>query len=519
MMDAFLVKSNKPSIVIITPKNLDERIDAAYYEAEHLLRDKGVKAYSDTNTIDELFSVTKLSGFEFTEYFTHKELSEGTILCLMSHNVGENLLDLSECIKITDETHTLLQRSQLENLDIVLSYTGHYRRAAVVPYRTEPLHLGPNVCKLQPKVGHLDSYFYSTYFNSCYGQHALDREKTIAAQPTVNMSRIRSIVVPLPHPDAQAYIGNKVRQAEALRAKARVLIEEATKFFQEVYSKRNDGWNGAWRSKHHTLGEERLDAWFYAPAPTQLIEKLAARNADNLSQYLTLVKQNTFNPNQPICYFEIGNLDTSTGCIWPTRVEPKDIPSRAQRSVMCWDILVSTVRPERKNVAVVGSGNTGQLVASSGFSVLRASSPEDAAFYCWFLRSDAGTDQLLRWNTGSTYPAIDDDVPMRMLVPRYEVEIRKHFGCRWMLIPGLQFFSSRLVSAARFLVEALIERKVTEADLIAAHNDPTVDRGLMQRLTVDGLDVPGAAPLFDDLDRLQTLLAEISAPEGGFDEL
>ena len=66
-----------------------------------------------------------------------------------------------------------------------------------------------------------------------------------------------------------------------------------------------------------------------------------------------------------------------------------------------------------------------------------------------------------------------------------------------------------LSTAARILVEALIERTVTEAELIAAHTDPTADRALLARLKTDGLDGDGD-PLFPDLDRLFELLADLA---------
>jgi hypothetical protein len=72
-----------------------------------------------------------------------------------------------------------------------------------------------------------------------------------------------------------------------------------------------------------------------------------------------------------------------------------------------------------------------------------------------------------------------------------------------------------LVLTARLLVEALIERKVTEAELVAAHNDPEADASLLSRLTAKGLDAADADPLFDDLARLCELIDEATQRETG----
>jgi type I restriction enzyme S subunit len=63
------------------------------------------------------------------------------------------------------------------------------------------------------------------------------------------------------------------------------------------------------------------------------------------------------------------------------------------------------------------------------------------------------------------------------------------------------------------LIEALIEGKVTEAELVNAQEalergDKTADRALLSRLTRKGVDVSGEPPLFPDLDALYALLAQ-----------
>jgi type I restriction enzyme S subunit len=261
------------------------------------------------------------------------------------------------------------------------------------------------------------------------------------------------------------------------------------------------------------LDDERLDATFYSPPAVQLCRSLSDAEATPFGDHADMIKVNEFDVDQPISYFEIGGVDISTGCAWPTVVASGEAPSRAQRSVAHWDILVGTVRPERKNVGIVPPSSRGQLVATSGVAVLRAKSPVHAAFLWSYLRSDAATEQLMRWNTGAAYPAIDDEVALRVLVPHSRDDDVVRLGARWMRIPALYAWATELVAAARLLVEALIERKVTEAELIAAGQDVAADRALLARLAEDGLDGTGK-PLFSDLDGLDALLAEARCAEG-----
>ena len=220
-----------------------------------------------------------------------------------------------------------------------------------------------------------------------------------------------------------------------------------------------------------------------------------------------------------IRYFEIGGLDIATGIITPSLLPEVKTPSRAQLSIQSWDILVSTVRPNRKNVGLVLPQETDtQLVASTGFSILRFDSPEEAVFYHAWLRSNEATFQLLRWNSGGTYAAIDHEEPGDILVPEFSTDLVKSFGRKWKLkFVGLDL-SAKLTTAAKLLVEALIEGQISEADLITVQKaleagDRTADREILSRLTRKGMDTPGEPPLFPDLESLYNILDALETPE------
>ena len=78
-------------------------------------------------------------------------------------------------------------------------------------------------------------------------------------------------------------------------------------------------------------------------------------------------------------------------------------------------------------------------------------------------------------------------------------------------------FAVRLGLGAKFFVEALIEGRITDAELAAAQQaldsgDPAPDRALLTRLTRAGFDLPGDM-LFPDLEALATTLAQVSNEE------
>lgn len=420
-------------------------------------------------------------------------------------------VDLTRCLTISVEQFKSNRRCRLAKDDVVVAIGGYLGNAAIV--RTNVAAVIGQHSALLP-FGHPtphDPRYLVAFLNSHVGETLFRRWARGTVQAGLNLEDISEIEVICPDESAQRYIGSKVRQAEALREWARAFGNEAQTHFAHLHVYDPRRLLGSWRQSACDIDNERLDPTFYSRCAMTLDQTLRAKGAIPAKALGNLVSESGFDRNQPISYFEIGGIDIATGCAWPTPVSPGEAPSRAQRSISHWDILVGTVRPERKNVGIVPPSSRGQLVATSGVAVLRAKSPAQAAYLWAYLRSDAATEQLMRWNTGAAYPAIEDDVAPRVLVPVVdEAEVLSH-GSRWMRIPRLYAAARELVAAARLLVEALIERKVTEAELIAAGKNADADRALLARLAEDGIDGAGA-PLFPDLDGLADLVAQVQQP-------
>ena len=493
-------------VVRVPGAGVQPRLDAGFYDPQYLEDERALHVFA-RSTLDQI----RLSGVPIRYGVIRPRETASSSRMIRIQDFDDPFVDLDRSASIDPRQMQEFARAECRAGDLLVAIGGYPGRIGIVPVFPQGVQLvniNQHIARIRVDSSTVDCAFLAAFLLCGVGRRLLARQVSGSVQAGINLEDLREIRVPVPMCDVQAYIGDKIRQAEVLRAHARGLGREATEFFEPIHARTFDGWRGAWRRNPAKLGEGRLDSWFYAPAPTDLVDRLSAAGV-TLGRRVRPVRGSAFDRSSAISYFEIGGLDVATGCAWPSTVQPGTIPSRAQRSIRPWDLLVSTVRPERKNVALVGPQRAGQqLVASTGFSVLRASSPAEAAFVCWYLRSDAGTDQLLRWNTGATYPAIDDDVPLQVLMPNYAEDLIQRLGRRWMQIPEGLDAARQMTASARLLVEALIDRKVTEAELVAAHSDATADRALMQRLTQEGLDVDGAPRLFDDLDRLEELLEE-----------
>ena len=110
-----------------------------------------------------------------------------------------------------------------------------------------------------------------------------------------------------------------------------------------------------------------------------------------------------------IHYIDIASIDNVENVITGTAEYIfSEAPSRAQQVVCSGDVLISLVRPNLKNIAMVHFDND-LLVASSGFCVVRANNLSDKRFIRQILLSDSFTSYLMDRVSGANYPAVRED--------------------------------------------------------------------------------------------------------------
>lgn len=114
-----------------------------------------------------------------------------------------------------------------------------------------------------------------------------------------------------------------------------------------------------------------------------------------------------YKEEEQIEYIDISSIDNSSNTInQTTSYMVKDAPSRAQQCVRLGDILVSTVRPVNRNIAVV-TQNLHNLVASTGFCVLRPKVGY-TEYLLSVVKSDFYTEQMCDKASGGVYPAVNN---------------------------------------------------------------------------------------------------------------
>lgn len=134
-----------------------------------------------------------------------------------------------------------------------------------------------------------------------------------------------------------------------------------------------------------------------------------------------------FSQEDIIKYIDISSIDNQRNIMTGyTEYVFSEAPSRAQQHIIKGDIVVSTVRPNLRNVALT-TFEDDNLVASSGFCVLRATKCLPS-YLMAIVCSDLFTDTMSKVVTGANYPAIKDSDVMSYEVALPPIEQQTKFA-------------------------------------------------------------------------------------------
>ena len=142
------------------------------------------------------------------------------------------------------------------------------------------------------------------------------------------------------------------------------------------------------------------------------------KKLEDISSSLLIEKaKKRFSPNDVIRYIDISSIDNINQCLTgTTSFKMLDAPSRAQQKVEYGDILISTVRPNLRNIAIVNN-DASNLVASSGFCVLRINDAALRRYIFYYVLSNKFTAYLEKLTNGANYPAVKETDVRKAFIP------------------------------------------------------------------------------------------------------
>ena len=177
----------------------------------------------EVDIIGNLSFITKLAGFEYTNYFDYEK--QGDIVALRVLNIRNGKLDLENIQTIPKSISSQLPRSSLAKNDLVISYVGTIGAVALID-ESNKFHLAPNVAKISPSIQSLNPTFllYQLLSEKC--QKRLFDLSTVTSQPALSMSRLRQLSLVLPPLPEQEKIAKILSTIDRTITHTEALIEK-----------------------------------------------------------------------------------------------------------------------------------------------------------------------------------------------------------------------------------------------------------------------------------------------------
>ncbi len=162
-----------------------------------------------------------------------------------------------------------------------------------------------------------------------------------------------------------------------------------------------------------------------------------------------------FDKKDEIKYIDISSVDNKINeIIGYTECVFEEAPSRAQQHIRQNDILISTVRPNLKNIAINKLPYT-ETVASSGFCVLRPKYVPEYLFLA--VLQDKFTNDMVAVTTGANYPAIKDSDILNYEIANPPIELQNSFAAFVQQIDKSKFTVQKSLEKAETLYKSLMQ--------------------------------------------------------------
>lgn len=471
------------------------RLDAAFYSPSHVQNAIKVHAFNGKMLED---CCTRILDHSFLSIRTEDYQKMGVPFVRVK-NLKGIVLD-EDFVFISEDSNQRESQTICGPGDLLFAKTGK-TAAAPVPAHLPQVNTSQDVM-VATVSRDIDSYYIASYLNCKHGSIYQERYVQGPVQPHLSLGSLRKLFIPLFGIKAQNYIGDKVRLAERLRA---VASESEATFRNAVldeflsindYAVGNVRHN---RAKPHELDGD-LNPGSFNPDRVKVRLYLKANGGRKISTIANIETPTTSTYSSCDCYIGLDSVGSTTGTIKPSTVGQEEVVGTVR--LLSEGPVISKLRPYLNKVAYVPSMLAGAC-GSTELLCVRGKSSELNWYLCGVLSLHSTVRQLVPVSTGSTHPRVTREDVLDVFIPW--IKSPEETGQKLAIAQRAYFTSDGLIAIAKFLLEALIERKVTDDELIDAQmkleqGDYSADRAILSRLYEGGLDAIETRPLFHDLD-------------------
>ncbi|HIB7174583.1 TPA: restriction endonuclease subunit S [Escherichia coli] len=494
---------------------LVERLDPNFYQPSLVENDKLIKSKGWV----ELQSLYEASGIGNTSAVERYYSEAADSIPYISGKVIKSFnIDLDECQRISLDSHkNELTKSALKPTDVLVIRKGDMGNACVVPSEVNEANCSSEVIYLKMKASS-DPYYLVSYLNCDQGQKAFKRLGRGTIIPGVSLLDVPRLPIPKVSEFVQKYIGDKVRQAEQLRAWAKLLRTSVDAHLNSLNLPINEPPALLNRVSAQTM-EDRLDPRPYRTHYLCLVREIEKLPHDSISTLVELasgcpVSSNDFLENSGIPLVRIRNIGFDDFIGLDTGVSQDVYQDATKYQAKDKMIVVGMDGIFRSQFFI---SDELPMLVNQRVAMLSPQNIRGELLTHWLNRSE-GQMQLNQWAVKTTVEHTSLSDIGRVLIPRLDKSLENKLA-DYLLNARLAYrYAKFLTQVAKTLVEALIEGQLTEQQLIQAQQaledgDNSFDQAILSKLSAEGYAIEGATPLFSDVDELYSLLEEAAQAE------
>ncbi|HFP0971287.1 MAG: restriction endonuclease subunit S [Escherichia coli] len=492
-----------------------ERLDPNFYQPSLVENDKLIKSKGWV----ELQSLYEASGIGNTSAVERYYSEAADSIPYISGKVIKSFnIDLDECQRISLDSHkNELTKSALKPTDVLVIRKGDMGNACVVPSEVNEANCSSEVIYLKMKASS-DPYYLVSYLNCDQGQKAFKRLGRGTIIPGVSLLDVPRLPIPKVSEFVQKYIGDKVRQAEQLRAWAKLLRTSVDAHLNSLNLPINEPPALLNRVSAQTM-EDRLDPRPYRTHYLCLVREIEKLPHDSISTLVELasgcpVSSNDFLENSGIPLVRIRNIGFDDFIGLDTGVSQDVYQDATKYQAKDKMIVVGMDGIFRSQFFI---SDELPMLVNQRVAMLSPQNIRGELLTHWLNRPE-GQMQLNQWAVKTTVEHTSLSDIGRVLIPRLDKSLENKLA-DYLLNARLAYrYAKFLTQVAKTLVEALIEGQLTEQQLIQAQQaledgDNSFDQAILSKLSAEGYAIEGATPLFSDVDELYSLLEEAAQAE------
>lgn len=494
---------------------LVERLDPNFYQPSLVENDKLIKSKGWV----ELQSLYEASGIGNTSAVERYYSEAADSIPYISGKVIKSFnIDLDECQRISLDSHkNELTKSALKPTDVLVIRKGDMGNACVVPSEVNEANCSSEVIYLKMKASS-DPYYLVSYLNCDQGQKAFKRLGRGTIIPGVSLLDVPRLPIPKVSEFVQKYIGDKVRQAEQLRAWAKLLRTSVDAHLNSLNLPINEPPALLNRVSAQTM-EDRLDPRPYRTHYLCLVREIEKLPHDSISTLVELasgcpVSSNDFLENSGIPLVRIRNIGFDDFIGLDTGVSQDVYQDATKYQAKDKMIVVGMDGIFRSQFFI---SDELPMLVNQRVAMLSPQNIRGELLTHWLNRPE-GQMQLNQWAVKTTVEHTSLSDIGRVLIPRLDKSLENKLA-DYLLNARLAYrYAKFLTQVAKTLVEALIEGQLTEQQLIQAQQaledgDNSFDQAILSKLSAEGYAIEGATSLFSDVDELYSLLEEAAQAE------